>query len=65
MWQGQVNSLFSFENSNFLYQIENVVCHPFRTATLVDNETIEGQIGEGCRVIKYPICQDNNRGQEN
>ena len=31
-----------------MYQIENVVCYPFRTATLVDNETIEGQIGEGC-----------------
>ena len=27
-----------------------MVCHPFRTATLVDNETIEGQIGEGCQV---------------
>ena len=29
-----------------------MVCHPFRTATLVDNETIEGQIGEGCRDAK-------------
>ena len=37
-------------NSNFLYRIENVVCPPFRTATLVENETIEGQIGEGCGV---------------
>ena len=35
-------------NSNLLYRIENMVCQPFRTATLVDNETIEGQIGEGC-----------------
>ena len=26
-----------------------MVCYPFRTATLVDNETIEGQIGEGCQ----------------
>ena len=34
--------------SNFLHRIDNVVCHPFRTATLVDNETIEDQIGEGC-----------------
>ena len=25
-----------------------MACYPFRTATLVDNETIEGQIGEGC-----------------
>ena len=33
-----------------MYRIENVVCYPFRTATLVDNETIEDQIGEGCRV---------------
>ena len=39
---------FPLHNSNFLYRIENVVCYPFRTATLVDNETIEGQIGEGC-----------------
>ena len=31
-----------------MYRIENVVCYPFRTATLVDNETIEDQIGEGC-----------------
>ena len=35
-------------NSNFLYQIENLVSPPFRTATLVENETMEGQIGEGC-----------------
>ena len=28
----------------------NVVCPPFRTTTLVDNETTEGQIGEGCGV---------------
>ena len=27
-----------------------MVCPPFRTTTLVDNETIEGQIGEGCGV---------------
>ena len=32
-----------------MYRIENVVCYPLRTATLVDNETIEDQIGEGCR----------------
>ena len=31
------------------YRIENVVCYPFRTAILVDNGTIEGQIGEGCK----------------
>ena len=30
------------------YRIENVVCHLFRTAILVDNGIIEGQIGEGC-----------------
>ena len=42
------NSFFPLHNSNFLYRIENVVCHPFRTAILVDNGTIEGQIGEGC-----------------
>ena len=35
-------------NSNFLYQIENLVSPPFRTATLVENETMEGQRGEGC-----------------
>ena len=40
---------FPLHNSNFLYQIENVVCYPFRTANLVDNGTKEGQIGEGCR----------------
>ena len=28
------------------------MCPPFRTATLVENETIEGQIGEGCRVAE-------------
>ena len=39
---------FPLHNSNFLYQIENVVCYPFRTANLVDNGTKEGQIGEGC-----------------
>ena len=42
---GQDNSVFANMD---MYRIENVVCHPFRTATLVDNETIEGQIGEGC-----------------
>ena len=41
---------FPLHNSNFLYQIENVVCYPFRTANLVDNGTKEGQIGEGCLV---------------
>ena len=40
--------LFPLHNSNFLYQIENLVSPPFRTATLVENETMEGQIGEGC-----------------
>ena len=34
-----------------MYRIENVVCYPFRTATLVDNGTIEGQIGEGCKWV--------------
>ena len=33
-----------------LYQIDNLLSPPFRTATLVESETIEGQIGEGCRV---------------
>ena len=42
---------FPLHNSNFLYQIENVVCYPFRTANLVDNGTKEGQIGEGCRLV--------------
>ena len=46
---------FPLHNSNFLYRIENVVCHPFRTATLFDNETIEGQIGEGCRGDKEEL----------
>ena len=46
MRYGQDNSVFVNMD---MYRIENVVCHPFRTATLVDNETIEGQIGEGCR----------------
>ena len=27
-----------------------MVCYLFRTATLVDYGTIEGQIGEGCKV---------------
>ena len=40
---------FPLHNSNFLYQIKNVVCYPFRTANLVDNGTKEGQIGEGCQ----------------
>ena len=34
-----------------MYRIENVVCYPFRTAILVDNGTIEGQIGEGCTLL--------------
>ena len=42
---GQDNSVFANMD---MYRIENVVCYPFRTATLVDNETIEDQIGEGC-----------------
>ena len=41
------NSFFTTAR-NFPYRIENVVCHLFRTANLVDNGTIEGQIGEGC-----------------
>ena len=47
MRYGQDNSVFANMD---MYRIENVVCYPFRTATLVDNETIEGQIGEGCRL---------------
>ena len=47
MRYGQDNSVFANMD---MYRIENVVCYPFRTATLVDNETIEDQIGEGCRV---------------
>ena len=43
---GQDNSVFANMD---MYRIENVLCYPFRTATLVDNETIEGQIGEGGR----------------
>ena len=35
-------------NSNFLYQIENLVSPPFRTATLVENGKMDGQIGQGC-----------------
>ena len=46
--RGRVTLFFPLHNSNFLYQIENVVCYPFRTANLVDNGTKEGQIGEGC-----------------
>ena len=40
--------LFPLHNSNFLYQIENLVSPPFKSATLVENKTMEGQIGEGC-----------------
>ena len=64
--KGQDNSFFPLHNSNFLYRIENMVCYPFRTATLVDNETIEGQIGEGCTVgIFFPhsvrfICSSSD-----
>ena len=47
MRYGQDNSVFANMD---MYRIENVVCYPFRTATLVDNETIEDQIGEGCEV---------------
>ena len=43
------------------YRIENVVCYPFRTAILVDNGTIEGQIGEGCLcVTKDKLCTSIN-----
>ena len=34
-----------------LYQIDNLLSPPFRTATLVESETIEGQIGEGCTLL--------------
>ena len=47
VWYGQDNSVFANMD---MYRIENVVCYPFRTATLVDNETIEDQIGKGARV---------------
>ena len=50
---------FPLHNSNFLYQIENVVCYPFRTANLVDNGTKEGQIGEGCTLL---LMSHPNRG---
>ena len=56
MRYGQDNSVFANMD---MYQIENVVCYPFRTATLVDNETIEGQIGEGCwtgRRSMHTVC---------
>ena len=52
MRYGQDNSVFANMD---MYRIENVVCYPFRTATLVDNETIEGQIGEGCRVRSFDV----------
>ena len=48
---GQDNSVFANMD---MYRIENVVCYPFRTATLVDNETIEDQIGEGC-LVSLPV----------
>ena len=51
--KGQDNSFFPLHNSNFLYRIEHMVCYPFRTATLVDNGTIEGQIGEGCQNVIF------------
>ena len=38
------------------YRIENVVCYPFRTAILVDNGTIEGQIGERCLDARIGFC---------
>ena len=47
MRYGQDNSVFANMD---MYRTENVVCYPLRTATLVDNETIEDQIGEGCWV---------------
>ena len=46
---------FPLHISNFLYRIENVVCHLFRTANLVDNGTIEGQIGEGCLLSRWTM----------
>ena len=49
MRYGQDNSVFANMD---MYRIENVVCPPFRTATLVDNETIEGQIGEVCLTLR-------------
>ena len=59
MRYGQDNSVFANMD---MYRIENVVCYPFRTATLVDNETIEDQIGEGCKEIieKYFLLNDNH-----
>ena len=51
MRYGQDNSVFANMD---MYRIENVVCYPFRTATLVDNETIEDQIGEGC-LVSLPV----------
>ena len=63
--KGQDNSFFPLHNSNFLYRIENVVCHPFRTAILVDNGTIEGQIGEGCpRGLGATAAAQRGRGME-
>ena len=55
MRYGQDNSVFANMD---MYRIENVVCYPFRTATLVDNETIEDQIGEGCLGRSKNITQD-------
>ena len=52
MRYGQDNSVFANMD---MYRIENVVCYPFRTATLVDNETIEGQIGEGCKTARWDM----------
>ena len=53
---------FPLHNSNFLYQIENVVCYPFRTANLVDNGTKEGQIGEGCLVRHMSLVLEEGLG---
>ena len=46
------------------YRIENVVCYPFRTAILVDNGTIEGQIGEGCQGRIVQGCWRVDDGEE-
>ena len=62
--KGQDNSFFPLHNSNFLYRIEHMVCYPFRTATLVDNGTIEGQIGEGCWVqVRAPRVHGEATGR--
>ena len=52
-----------------LYQIDNLLSPPFRTATLVESETIEGQIGEACGEdcvkgagVGGDACEDGRHG---